>query len=680
MRKSIQLDRDFIQGFVGKQPKWGPVGYVTYKRTYARNIDADDEGLYSVPESLALLGRDNNLRGTEEFWLTLVRVVEGTFGIIEDHCRSLHLPWDSDRGQEMMQEMYQLMWDFKFTPPGRGLAMMGTDAVKMKGAACLNNCAFYSTDQIDADFSAPFCFLMDMSMLGVGVGGDTKGAGKVTISAPAVGPEHIVGDSREGWVGLLRRVLDSYVGKDTIPSSIDYSLVRLAGTKIRTFGGTASGPEPLKQLIIDICRVLDKRIGKKIRSSDIVDIFNLIGRCVIAGNVRRSAEIMFGDSDDISFLDLKDPEKNLTELMSHRWASNNSIWAQVGQDYTQAANRTAKNGEPGYMWLENARKYSRMIDPPDWKDKLAAGGNPCLEQTLESSELCCLVETYPANHESFEEFRRTLKYAYLYAKAVTLVSTHDQRTNAVLLRNRRIGTSMAGITQAIGKFGLRRFLSWCDRGYGYLTELDLEYSGWLCVPVSKKKTSVKPGGTVPLLPGATPGVHWPKSQFYYKVIRMATDSPFIPILRGAGYRCDEIDPKREPNTTACYFAVKEPYFQRSIKDVSMWEQLELAAQMQAYWADNQVSVTIEFDKETEGPQIKRALELYETRLKGVSFLPKVLDESSGYIHPPYQPISEEEYLQYTAGLREYDLNALKGEVEDRYCDSDRCEIPVKGNA
>lgn len=671
----FSLDDSFIEKFVGKQPKWGPVGYVTYKRTYARTLDPD-----SVPKRIYDLGVKYGLHKSEEFWLTITRVVEGVYQIIQRHCAQLRLPWSPKRAQRDAQEMFRLMWEFKFSPPGRGLWMMGTDYVMRAGGAALNNCAFVSTKEIDVDFSAPFVFLMDMSMLGVGVGGDTRGAGKVKIVEPEVDQTpHVIADSREGWVGSLKRLLDAFVGKDTLPVSWDASLVRGKGMPIKGFGGTASGPEPLLEMLEMITKLLTKRIGKKLRSSDIVDIFNMIGRCVVAGNVRRSAEIMFGDPFDDDFLELKDPEKNLEALQSHRWASNNSIFAEVGQDYSKPAARTAKNGEPGYEWLENARAYGRMgWGEPDWVDVAADGGNPCLEQTLESFELCCLVETYPGFHKTPEEYQRTLKFAYLYAKAVTLVSTHDPRTNAVLLRNRRIGTSMSGIAQAIKRHGMRKFFNeFCDEGYRYLDDLDKEYSRWLCVPRSIKKTSVKPSGTVSLLCGATPGIHYPKDEYFFRVIRFDQGSPIVRTLRNAGYTCIDLDPKKEPNTTAVYFPVKEEFFDRSVKQISMWEQLELAAQMQHYWADNQVSVTIEFDKQAEGPQIAKALELYETRLKGVSFLP---NDDHGYEHAPYQPISKEKYEEEIAKLLPYDLNEADNEVTDKFCDGDKCVIPVRKKA
>ena len=369
-----------------------------------------------------------------------------------------------------------------------------THTFTLAGGIPTGNCAFTSSENIDVDFAEPFCFLMDMSMLGVGVGGDTKGAGKVTIKEPKIDGPYVVADTREGWIDITRKVLNAFVGKDTLPSEVDYSLVRPLGAKIAGFGGVASGPAPLKELIDTLIVLLGERVGQPVTSSDIVDIFNMVGKCVVSGNVRRSAEIMFGELEDKEFMELKDPEKNKKALMSHRWASNNSIFAKVGMDYSKVAEMTAKNGEPGFMWLDNAQKYSRMNGKIDNKDYRAKGGNPCLEQTLEPYELCCLVETYPSNHDTLEEWQETLKFAYMYAKTVTLVPTHNELTNSVMLRNRRIGCSMSGIVQAFKKFGRRTFLDSCDSGYDKIQRWDRVYSDWLCVPRSIKTTSVKPSG------------------------------------------------------------------------------------------------------------------------------------------------------------------------------------------
>jgi hypothetical protein len=663
---TFQLSDKFIKKYARKSPAWGPLGYITYKRTYARSLNA-------VHERYQKLGEQYKVGTSEEFWLTLVRVVEGCYRIQESHCKALRLPWSPWKAQKSAQTMFELMWNFKFLPPGRGLWMMGTPYIEKKLGAPLNNCAFVSTLDLKTSFAGPFCFLMDMSMLGVGVGGDTQGAGTILVKEPRIAPGvHEVTDDREGWVEIVRRVLDAYVGADTIPEKIDYGKVRPLGSAINGFGGVASGPEPLDELVQSIQEVLNPLIGEYITSTAIVDIFNLIGRCVVSGNVRRSAEIMFGDPDDEEFFDLKNKEMWPEEVKHHRWASNNSISAQIGMNYDQFAARTGKNGEPGYLWLENARRFSRMCDPEDNKDYGAHGANPCVEQTLESYEMCCLVETFPSRHETYDEYQLTLKFAYLYAKTVTLMPTHDERTNAVAMRNRRIGCSQSGIVQAFQKHGRREMFRWCDEGFNYLAALDKIYARWLCVPESIKKTSIKPSGTISLLPGVTPGIHYPHSAYYFRVIRFASDSPLLKRLERAGYKCVPLDPQKEPNTTAVYFAVKEEHFDRSKNDVSLWEQLENAAQYQAYWADNQVSCTVTF-KEHEAAYIPYALQLYETRLKGISFLPL---EEHGYEHAPYQEISEKEYNDYTANLKKLKLNNIETEVEDKFCDGETCEIKL----
>ncbi|MBD3208927.1 fused protease/ribonucleoside-triphosphate reductase [Candidatus Woesearchaeota archaeon] len=643
------LHESFTNQYKSKQPKWGPIGYVTYKRSYARSIADGD---------------------MEEYWQTVKRVVEGVFTIQKNHCMVNQLPWFEEKAQKSAQRMFELMWEFKFTPPGRGLWMMGTDYMYRRGGAALNNCAFCSTEHIHINFAEPFCFLMDMSMLGVGVGGDTKGTGKITIQKPEIEDKlFVVEDSREGWIELLRTVLNAYSSEGKMPAKISYDQVRPMGAPIKSFGGVASGPGPLIEMVDSIKDILDQRIGQKITSGDIVDVFNLVGRCVVSGGVRRTAEIMFGEHDDKEFMSLKDPEQHREALMHHRWASNNSVFAHVGMDYTDVAERTAKNGEPGYMWLDNAQKFSRMGRKPDYKDIRAMGGNPCLEQTLEPYELCCLVETYPSNHDTTEEWVETLKYAYLYAKTVTLVPTHNKLTNAVMLRNRRIGCSMSGITQAFTKFGRRQVLDACNKGYEKIQHYDKVYSEWLCVPRSIKTTSIKPSGTVSLLAGVTPGIHYPVAQYYIRNIRFQEGSKLLDQLRAAGYKCEK--DKYSLNTWVVSFPVKEEYFDRSVDKVPMWEQLENAAQIQEHWADNQVSVTVTFSEE-EGKNIKEALELYESRLKGVSFLPR---KDHGYEQAPYIPISKEVYEELSGNVKPIEaFTEAEHEVTDKYCDSDKCML------
>ena len=650
------LDPTFVKEFEGFEPEWGPVGKFTYKRTYARPLSEDNDQ-------------------TEEFYQTLERIVNGVYTVQKWHCRHHNLPWSDSKAQRSAQMMFRLMWDFKFLPGGRGLWMMGTNYVEAHGSAALNNCGFVSTQDIGLDaqgsFAEPFCYLMDFSMLGVGVGSDCRGAGSMTIQEPAFGDDiHVVPDTREGWVEILYRVLEAYAGRGSLPKEVDYNKIRPYGAPIKGFGGTASGPGPLIKLIESVHSILQPLIGKKITSEAIVDICDLIGVCVVAGNVRRTAIIMFGEHDDENFLNLKNPELNKDAMMSHRWASNNSVLASVGMDYTKTAAIAAKAGEPGYMWLDNARKYGRSGEVRE--DSRVLGFNPCAEISLESYELCNLVETFPSRHASYEEFERTLKFAYLYAKTVSLIPTHNPKTNMVTLRNRRIGVSQSGIIQSCVRHGRRRHYEWCDRGYNYIQKTDRLYSEWLCIRKSIKTTTVKPAGTTSLLPGVTPGIHYEHADYYYRTVRVASHSPLVAACIEAGYRVEQDVYDQSGRTAVVYFPVKAQFFDRAKDDVSIWEQMENAAKLQKYWSDNSVSITVTFKPE-EGADIQRCLELYESRLKTVSFLP--LSEH-GYAQAPYITISKDEYEAAASQIRAVKFDGAGHDESDspKYCDGDKCEI------
>jgi ribonucleoside-triphosphate reductase len=637
----FELGADFLAAYRTRPVQWGfgALSWVTYKRTYSR--------------------------GREEWWQTCRRVIEGMFTIQRVHVLQQGLPWDEARARHSAEAAYDRMWRFKWTPPGRGLWIMGTRHVYERGGAALNNCGFVSTKDLAQDYVDPFVWTMSMLMFGVGVGFDTRGKGKVGIQRPARCSEtHVIDDSREGWAEALRRLLGSYIGQTAQPATWDYDRIRPQFTPLKSFGGLASGPAPLRKMLDTLTRLYDTYVDRPVDARLIVDTMNLIGCCVVAGGIRRSAEIAFGDPDDAQFLDLKlDGQK----VLAFRWASNNSVFATVGMDYTDVARRTVVNGEPGYFWLDSARAYGRMADPPTWTDEPAEGSNPCVEQTLWDRELCCLVETFPARHDSLEDFRETLRLAYQYAKTVTLVPTHDPRTNAVMLRNRRIGCSMTGVTQAVHKLGCRPFLQWCDDGYAYVQHLDALYSDYFHVPRSIKTTSVKPSGSVSLLAGATPGVHWEHAPYYIRRMRVVVGHPLIDLARAAGYA---VEPDRyADNTLVISFPVHVPHVDRRKADVSLREKLELAALLQHHWSDNQVSCTADFDPQTEAGAIPQLLAEYEKRLKAIVFLPAA---THGYAQAPYEEVTKDTYERMLAKVRPLE-GALGHEPEVSFCDGAKCE-------
>lgn len=652
----FRLSRSFVKTFESVKPPFGfnGLGELVYQRTYSRK---------------------DITTGKKERWIdTIERVVNGCYSMQKRWITENNLGWSDEVAQESAQEMFTRMYHMKFLPPGRGLWCMGTSVTEERGLyAALNNCAFVSTKDMDKSPCTPFLFLFDYSMLGVGVGFDTEGAGKVKIHSPNPDQSHtiVIEDTREGWVNSMKNLLESYFYPDKSTVQFDYSKIRPAGLPIRTFGGVSSGPEPLQKLLEKVRNILNKNVGNFITDRIIADIQNLIGTCVVAGNVRRTAEIILGDPNSDEFLNLKNYDVN-PDRIEHGWTSNNSVKATLGMDYTRCAQLTKLNGEPGYFWLDNARDFSRMNNTKDYKDHRATGTNPCCEQTLESFEMCNLVEVFLCNHTSEEDFNRTLKFAYLYAKSVTLGNSHWPETNRVMLRNRRIGCSLTGITQFISHNGINNLKEWCQSGYKTIQKYDDIYSDWLAIPRSIKTTTIKPSGSVSLLAGATPGMHWPESKYYIRRVRLSVHSDMIEPLKNAGYKVEPC--AIQPSATV---VVEIPVYvgeMRTVNEVSMWEQLELAAFLQEYWSDNQVSATVTFRPETEGDQIAHALNYYQYRMKGVSFLPKAPVDK--YPQLPYEEITKEQYEESIKHIKDLNFDNNMGEdaEETKFCDGDKCML------
>lgn len=664
---SFQLPDHFIEPYRYTPVDWGytdsggnSLGEITFLRTYSR------------------LKED----GTKErWWEVCKRVIEGMFSIQKDYSKANRLPWNDRKAQATAQDAFARMFEFKWTPPGRGIWMMGTPLVnEQKNSAALQNCSFVSTgDMTKYDPAEPFAFLMEASMLGVGVGFDTKGANRdFEIFEPRSNNDDliVIEDSREGWVSSLRLLLNSYLMPDKNRVAFDYSAIRPAGEPIKTFGGTAAGAEPLIKLHNSLDKVLGGNVGSKLSSRIVADIGNLIGVCVVSGNVRRSAELLLGSIDDDDFLSLKDYNGAGAERAEWSWMSNNSVEVNVGTNLDKIVPGIAQNGEPGVVWMDVSRAYGRLADPANNRDWRAAGYNPCAEQTLESYEMCTLVETYINRHDNLEDYLKTLKVAYLYGKTVTLLPTHWQRTNAIMQRNRRIGTSMSGIANFSDKNGMPELRRWMDEGYKKIKQLDVTYSEWLCVRESIKTTTVKPSGTVSILAGESPGVHWaPGGEFFNRAVRFGKADPMVQLFRDAGYTVED-DAYNGETTVVVYFPIHSGA-KRSEGDVSIYEKMALAATTQRYWSDNSVSVTISFDPETEGDHVGTVLGMYEGQLKTVSFLPML--QKGAYAQMPYSPIDRKEYFASVLNHQAVDLNAIyggnaldaKGETG---CTTDACEI------
>ena len=412
----------------------------------------------------------------------------------------------------------------------------------------------------------------------------------------------------------------------------------------------------------------------------VADIFNAIGACVVAGNVRRSAEIMLGDVDDEAFLDLKNYDVN-PERGEVAWMSNNSVRLKANENFKDfhaipaLAKRIVNNGEPGMINLHNIQNFGRTGKP--MKDK-ATLTNPCGEISLEDKEVCNLSEVFPPRCDGPDSLTTALEYSTFYSSTVSLHRTHREETNRIIASNRRIGVSISGIAQwasmenhpGWGTMNYTAMTEYLRDGYKTVVDTNRELAREAGVPESIKKTTVKPSGSISLLAGCTPGVHYPVSRYAIRRVRVGKDAPIVPALKAAGVPHE--DDTYSDNTLCFEFAIDHGNV-RPCEDVSPWEQFSVVAMLQRCFCDNSVSATVFFDKVKDGPDVEKMLALYIPILKSVSMLPH---SGHGYAQAPYEPVNEETYEQRRDAyiIPDFSTAAVSEPMGSKFCSGDQCEL------
>lgn len=528
--------------------------------------------------------------GGQESWADVViRVINGCMTIRKDWYIKNAIKWDDEYWQKYATGMALSMFRMEWLPPGRGMWAMGTPFVYDKGAMALNNCGFTKLGG-NSRLSDDLHWLMDALMLGVGVGFEPV-RDDLKIYTPVGYFDHYVQDSREGWADSLKLLVDAFTKPGCRKPRFKYDLVRDKGLLIKGFGGKASGPEPLK--------VLHRQVEEFFTTPGIdvvrlkTDIGNAVGCCVVAGNVRRSAELAKGMVGDQVFLDLKDYEK-YPEREDWGYMSNNTVALYHDRDFEalgEVARRVVVRGEPGILNLRNF-KYGRLQKLTPVKEDKADGLNPCGEIPLEDKELCNVVETIPTRCANVETWYRACEYATTYACSVSLLPTHREETNRVVVRNRRIGVGIIDWTGWIHAEGMHKVTSYMRKGYDVVTKASQLRNEEAGVPEPIRKTTVKPGGTAPKLPGKTSGIGYPTFRETLRRMRVAANNPICPVLDRAGvpFEADYYDPVH--TRIYQYPTVQGPALPAD--QISLWEQMMNLICVQREWADNAVSNTLYF--------------------------------------------------------------------------------------
>ena len=706
---SITLDQGYIDQV--KQtvtPHWGELGWVTYKRTYARWL----------PEK-------NRSENWDE---TVKRVIEGNINL-DPRLKDSPANEVVDELTDEAKSLFKLVYGLGATPSGRNLWVSGTDYQKRNGDS-LNNCWFiairpqkYGDSHIIPDYltqeqkavSMPFSFLFDQLMKGGGVGFsvvqdniqkiptvdnkidltiviDKKSASYAdSIKLGATDKDewakqndgksdyvyYNLPDTREGWVLANARLVDMHFNQTNAENKtklvLDISRIRPYGAKIHGFGGTASGPMPLVEMLFDINNIINNRVGGNLTSVDCTDICNLIGKTVVAGNVRRSAELALGTSTDQDFITMK---QDKDKLYHHRWASNNSVAIDSNFDeYEPIANGIRENGEPGIVNLDLSRNYGRIIDGYQKDiDGDVEGTNPCGEISLANGEPCNLFEVFPyiAEQQGWK-LKDVFRLATRYAKRVTFSDYDWEISRNIISKNRRIGVSMSGIQDwLLNDLGHRVVTGFEDStdeetgakikkpiydpqgikmvsaAYQAVIDADKEYSKTLNCNESIKHTTVKPSGTVAKLAGASEGMHFHYAGYLIQRIRFQASDPLLKALDACGYYSEP--DIYSPNTTCVEFPLRAAHADSknfaSAGTVSIEEQFATQAFLQTYWSDNAVSCTVTFQS-NEGDKITPLFEQYRHVIKSTSLLPYY---GGSLKQAPKEPIDKVKYEERKAEI------------------------------
>ncbi|WP_078323640.1 ribonucleoside-triphosphate reductase, adenosylcobalamin-dependent [Mycobacteroides salmoniphilum] len=654
---------------------WGPTGELVYNRTYAR----------PKPD------------GSRESWSeTVQRVVEGNLALVDDRYQ---LPGERD-------DLIRLMTEFKILPAGRHLWASG-----VKNAQHLFNCWVSGwTEKPSEHFEFTFMRLMEGGGVGANYSNrfladypkieqvlqveivcdpdhpdyaDLKAAGALSERYNWEWADaYPIEDSREGWASSLVDLVDTYYRTDDphFHRVYDVSRVRAAGTKLKTFGGTASGPLPLAKMLGDISDTLTRAAGARMSGIEAMEIDHAIAQCVVAGGVRRSARMAmmhWADPQITEFVNCK------AESGSH-WTTNISVevdaefWARQGRISPETTRGDAiriltarnvlhtlsqgavRNGEPG-MWdssLSNEGEPNEVVCT-----------NPCGEITLEPWEPCNLGHVNlaafvtDAGKTDWLDLIRAHRLMTRFLIRATFSPVGDLKSREVLDRNRRIGVGHLGVasylaltnrrySQAVKDSSFRNLLRDCAM---YVDEEAEDFCHELRIPVPVKKRTVAPTGTIAKMPGVSEGIHPIFAPYFIRRIRFAENDP-DQRATAMQYGSDGYDVRPDlfaANTTVVSIPTKDTLVQQvvdrygrdaeeiveSVNDLTLNELLAFQAMYQTCWADNAVSFTANVDPDAyTSEDVAAQLVKFSGLIKGSTIFPEKSFEQA-----PYERISKAEY-------------------------------------
>ena len=654
------LSREFLSKYKHAPSPMGELGSFVYSRTYSRYIP--------------------QLNRREFWWETVRRAVEYNCSL-------------APTTREEAEKLYDNIYNLRQFLSGRTL-WVGQTPVSEAYPMANYNCAFEVID----DYRA-YHDLFYLLMVGSGVGvrvlksdaeklppirtnleiihkayNPRKKENRLEYTGVSFSGDTVtlaIGDSKEGWAQAIDRYFDVLTNQEYSKIRrivVEYDSIRPRGERLKVFGGTASGYESMMAMLDKIHRVIasaglrDGVVRTKLKPIDLLDIANIIGENVVSGGVRRTSEIGLIDQDDAECIQAKSQlyrqvngRWEIDRNIAHRQMSNNSIFYRRKPSREQLhwhIQQMRHSGEPG--WINEAAGLKRR---PNF-----CGCNPCGEILLDSHGLCNLttVNVMAYVHDGKLDEAGLLEAQRLSARAgmrMTCRELEMHRWNAVQQRDRLLGCSLTGWQDMVNAVGLDR------EGQAALLEKLREAAH----SASKKMadslglnapllvTTIKPEGTLSLLPTVSCGVHYSHAPYYVRRIRISASDPLCRVCEDLGY---PVFPEVGQDAATCRtkvieFPVKAPEG-RVKADASAIEQLENYKMFMEHYVDHNCSITVHV-RENEWEEVEEWVWNHWDDVVALSFLS--YDENF-YELLPYEAISEAEYEARRAKMRPFNPSLI----------------------
>lgn len=634
-----------------------PLGEFVYLRTYARWIE--DEG-------------------RRETW---VETVDRYIAFMRENLNDALTDYE-------YEEVRHAILTQDIMPSMRLMQFAGEAARRCN--TCAYNCTFVAPTSLP-----DFAEIMYLSMQGCGVGFSVESEHverlpQIQRQTGLKLPVHIVADSKEGWCDALIAGLSAwYEGSDI---TFDYSQVRPAGSRLKTMGGKASGPEPLKSLLAFARERIVKRAGRRLRPIDVHDIICKIGECVVAGGVRRTAMISLSDLDDADMRDAKQGQFYLTH--PHRSVANNSAVYQSTPTSAELmeewiALMHSGSGERGIFnrfglasqLPERRRNYFASIGflAPDGSVRGAVGTNPCGEIILQSKQFCNLSEVIARPDDTHESLVRKTRLAALigtYQSTLTNFKYISKDWQKHCEEERLLGVSVTGQWDSDVAREAETLSSMREEA----VHANQEYAKRFGVSPSNAVTAVKPSGTVSQTFNCSSGIHPRHAPYYVRRVRISATDALFKMLKeqGVPYQPEVGQTEDSASTYVLEFPVRAPSGARCKDDFGALEQLEYWKRVKEHYTEHNPSATISVG-EDEWITVVAWIQKNWKIIGGLSFLPRF---DHVYQLAPYEAISQEEYERRAREFPVIDYSKLtryehKDETEQKRelaCAGGVCEI------